>query len=88
MYYQQPPYQGPSPMERLFQRYPKVVAELHRLIEVNDLEYADNLRIAKADDSWDRLDFDEAAYRGCCGCFTRVVNVDGVDFIVGCNYGH
>lgn len=81
MYYVQPPYQGPTPMQRLFERYPKVVAKLRDLIEENGLDYADNLRIAKADDSWDRVDYDAAASRGCCGTFEKVVTIDGIDFI-------
>lgn len=75
-------------MQALFYRYPKVGSELQRLIEVNDLDCVDNRRMAKADDAWQRIEFDEAAYRGCCGTFERIVNVDGVDFLVGCNYGH
>jgi len=75
-------------MQALFLRYPKVVAELRYQIDAHDLDYDDNWRIAKRDDSYDRVLYDEIASHGCCGSFNTVVVVDGEEFLIGCNYGH
>lgn len=75
-------------MQELMKHNPKVVAELEYQIEAHDLECAANRRIAKRDDSWQRVAYDEAASFGCCGSFNTVVVVDDVEWIVGCNYGH
>lgn len=75
-------------MQELMKRNPKVVDELRYHISAHDLECADNWRIAKRDDSWQRVTYDEAISFGCCGTFDTVVVVDGVEWLVGCNYGH
>lgn len=75
-------------MQELMKRNRKVVEALQYEIDREDLEYADNYRIAKRDDSWQRAAYDEAASFGCCGSFNTIVVVDGVEWMVGCNYGH
>lgn len=75
-------------MREVMKRNPKVVEALYYEIHRNDLEYADNYRIAKRDDAWQRAAYDEAISRGCCGSFDTVVVVDDVKWMVGCNYGH
>lgn len=75
-------------MQELMKRNRKVVEALQYAIDREDLECADNYRIAKRDDSWQRVAYDEAISFGCCGSFDTVVVVDGVEWMVGCNYGH
>lgn len=75
-------------MQELMKRNRKVVEALQYEIDREDLEYADNYRIAKRDDSWQRAAYDEAASFGCCGSFNTIVTVGGVEWMVGCNYGH
>jgi hypothetical protein len=75
-------------MQEQLKRYPKAVAELRYQIDAHDLEYADNWRVAKRDDSFQRVFYDEAAQGGCCGSFDTVVVIDGEEFLIGCNYGH
>lgn len=75
-------------MQEQLKRYPKAVAELRYQIDAHDLEYADNWRVAKRDDAFQRLAYDEAISFGCCGSFDTVVVIDGEEFLIGCNYGH
>lgn len=77
-------------MQDILKRYPRVVDKLYEEVVALDLDCADNFRIAKADDSWDRdrVAFDEVVEAGCCGSYNAEVVVDGVEYLIGCNYGH
>ena len=67
---------------------PAVWRKLTYLIEKFGLDYADNFRAMRVRDGLHSKDFTAAEYEGCCGCFERKVLVNGVEWIVGCNYGH
>jgi len=72
----------------IFKMYPKAYEELQYQIARNDLEYADNLRVAVVGDH-DQMDYyEDKRARGCCGSFDIRVTIDGVKFDIGCNYGH
>lgn len=56
--------------------------------EFSHLEYADNYRAYRVGDEEGRARFEAQAERGCCGSVTATVKIDGVWWIIGCNYGH
>lgn len=72
----------------IFKQYPKALEELHYQIARNDLEYADNFRVAVVGNH-DQMDYyEDKRARGCCGLFDIRVTIDGIKFDIGCNYGH
>lgn len=73
-------------MWELFEQYPECLSKLKELIILNDLEYSDSYRMAFTDDSYQKVNFEEAI--SCCGVFTAYMKVDGREVIIGCNYGH
>ena len=67
----------------------EVKAALDAFVEDDGLEYADNYRYALVSDPTSVSDFEDASARGCCGCFeTTVLDNQGREWMVGCNYGH
>ena len=54
----------------------------------DDLEYADNFRVARKDSPKQMEDYNKRVQRGCCGYMDTHIKIDGVKFIIGCNYGH
>lgn len=53
-----------------------------------DLEYADNFRWYRKDNSENLDEFKERERNGCCGFYTGEVTIDGIEYVIGCNYGH
>jgi hypothetical protein len=72
----------------IFKLYPKALEELQYQIARNDLEYADNLRVAVVGDHAQMDYYEDKRARGCCGTFDIRVTIDGKKFDIGCNYGH
>ena len=61
---------------------------LYYNIALEDLEYADNLRVADIDDQAETQRYYDAVDQGCCGSFDIRITIENVTFMVGCNYGH
>jgi hypothetical protein len=57
-------------------------------IEKNKFECDDNHRIALKGDAHDEARYQHQQQSGCCGEFDTEVEVDGVTWKIGCNYGH
>ena len=53
-----------------------------------DLEYVDNLRVARKGDPLQMSAYNEKVLSGCCGSMDIGVTIDGIEFAIGCNYGH
>jgi hypothetical protein len=67
----------------------EVKAALDAFVEDDGLEYADNQRYGLTSDLTSMALFEEARSRGCCGSFeTTVTDLQGREWMVGCNYGH
>lgn len=66
----------------------EVRARIQEIVESGDYDCADNFRAARYDNAEEMLDFADAESRGCCGCFTGEIMVDGVAWQIGFNYGH
>lgn len=64
--------------------------ELNKIIENEDLEYADRIRIAEVGDSEEELAYEEIERKGCCGYLdTEVFYRPTFKRIkIGCNFGH
>lgn len=75
-------------MQVIRHRWPEAVEVLREHIEMQDLDYADNLRVARSEDSWEKAAYEYARRHGCCGCYDEEVLIGGVKFMIGCNYGH
>lgn len=72
----------------LFEKVPQLMEDLRYEIGRNDLDYADNFRVAiKGNDESERA-YEVLSERGCCGRFDTTTKVDGVVYLIGCNYGH
>lgn len=63
-------------------------AILNELIEQLDLELADNFRFARVGVEDEELEYSRRAEDGCCGYLDRIVEIKGVKYKIGCNYGH
>lgn len=63
-------------------------AVLNELIEQEELEFADNFRFARVGVEDEEFEYSRKAEDGCCGYFDKVVEIKGVEYKVGCNYGH
>jgi len=48
----------------------------------------DNWRTAKIGDVQATFEYNEARAKGCCGSADFIVNIDGVGYKIGFNYGH
>lgn len=75
-------------MSAIKARWPMVVAILEENIDRLGLEYADNLRVARVEDSWEKASYEHARRSGCCGSYEDDIVFGGVKFWIGCNYGH
>lgn len=75
-------------MEESHKKYPKAFIHLRRRIEELDLECADNYRVARSDDAWEKTAYEHQRRMGCCGSLEEEVVIDGIEFWIGCNYGH
>jgi hypothetical protein len=75
-------------MKDLFEQVPSLLDLLHSKIEEHDMDCADNFRAAKVGDVESEEAYEEAASHGCCGRFDYVTTVDGVEYMIGCHYGH
>lgn len=62
--------------------------ELKYQIARHDLEYADNVRYARCDNAEQMAEYNRKIERGCCGRFDHKFKYQGVEYTVGCNYGH
>lgn len=62
--------------------------ELKYQIARHGLEYADNVRYARVDNEEEMAEYHRIFERGCCGQFDHKFKYQGVEYIVGCNYGH
>lgn len=68
---------------------PKVVwEEINYLAMKHDLEYADNFRAYRVGDEEGKQHFIEKHKHGCCGSWEGGCTIDGVKWVIGCNYGH
>lgn len=77
-------------MEDIKRRWPEAVEVLMEHIEAQGLEheYPDNFRVARSEDSFEKVVYENARRSGCCGSFEEEVLIRGVKFMIGCNYGH
>lgn len=68
----------------------KLYGIIRKIIEdSNDYyEYADNFRFAKVGDKYQEYLYKETQDSGCCGFYDRVIDVDGIQYNIGFNYGH
>lgn len=55
---------------------------------IQDLDCVDNWRVARKDNPEEVRAYETARDDGCCGFYDTEVLVDGVIFMIGCNYGH
>lgn len=76
-------YIGFKPTSRM-----KALRVLQQHIEEKDLEYADNYRICKVGDVDDEYRYMDAKHKGCCGFYDTEIEIDGEQWMIGCNYGH
>jgi hypothetical protein len=72
----------------LFQEIPQLLEDLRYEIGRNDLDYADNFRAAIKGDFESEEAYNAIAAKGCCGNFNSTTKIDGVVYLIGCNYGH
>lgn len=66
----------------------KAIDILEEHIEEQNLEYADNYRVARNNDSEALDEFEAQSMNGCCGSYETEVVIDGETWMIGCNYGH
>lgn len=62
--------------------------ELSYHIDRCGLDYADNFRYACYDNPEEMAEYNRKVQEGCCGQFDHRFKYQGIDYIVGCNYGH
>lgn len=69
--------------------YPEVLKELLEIIENSNGEYyfCDNFRISNGN-KVDELIYETQRISGCCGFYDNTIEVNGVTYKVGFNYGH
>lgn len=65
----------------------KAINALHYHIGREDLEYVDNMRVARKNHREFQQYLDQQR-KGCCGSFDIEVWIDGEKWAIGCNYGH
>lgn len=66
----------------------QVMQDLEYEIARNELECVDNFRFARFGNDQEEEAYDKQRARGCCGEFDVTTKVDGVKWMIGCNYGH
>lgn len=66
----------------------QVIQDLEYEIARNELECTDNFRFARFGNSEEENAYDKQKTKGCCGFFDVTTKVDGVKWMIGCNYGH
>lgn len=66
----------------------QVFLDLEYEVAKAELDYADNYRAYRYHDNYLRKEYKQAWSQGCCGYFETSTTVDGVKWIIGCNYGH
>jgi hypothetical protein len=66
----------------------EIIEAINEVVEKGDYEYADNYRFYRIHDLQGLSDFQRAEDRGCCGSHDEQVTVNGVEYMIGFNYGH
>lgn len=61
---------------------------LSEKIDELELECADNYRAAPVLDQEKWAKYQEIYESGCCGSFDTSVYINGIQWDIGCNYGH
>lgn len=69
-------------------RREKAYNELYYHIGREDLQYVDNMRVARRNHFYEYQKYVEQQKKGCCGSFDIVVKIEGEEWACGCNYGH
>jgi hypothetical protein len=67
---------------------PEIIDAINEIVERGDYEYADNYRCYRIHDLHGLGAFEEAEANGCCGSHDEQVTVNGVEYMIGFNYGH
>lgn len=62
--------------------------KIKKIVLDGDYENADNFRYAEIGNDLQELIYKEKKRDGCCGYYDEVITVEGIDYIVGFNYGH
>lgn len=66
----------------------KLLELLEEVIDTEHLDYADNYRFAIKNSSESLAGYDKAQRSGCCGFFDQEVEINGMIYLYGCNFGH
>jgi hypothetical protein len=74
--------------DKIFNTVPETLEDLEYQIARYDLEYVDNYRVAIKGDKESENAYKESIKRGCCGRFDTTTKIKGVEYRIGCNYGH
>lgn len=67
---------------------PEILDKIREIVDRGDYEYADNYRYYRIHDLQGLSAFEDAEAQGCCGSHCEEVTVDGVEYMIGFNYGH
>ena len=55
---------------------------------MDEEEYSDNPRIAIVGNTKQEAAYDEIQQHGCCGSTDIIETIDGINYMIGFNYGH
>lgn len=66
----------------------EILDAIRDVVERGDYEYADNYRYYRISDGEGIQEFEYAEQQGCCGSHSEQVTVNGVEYMIGFNYGH
>lgn len=68
----------------------KIYNIINKIIEEsnNYYEFADNFRFAQVGNKYQELIYQQLEQQGCCGYYDRIIDVDGIEYKIGFNYGH
>lgn len=72
----------------LLEEIPQLREDLSYEIARHDLDCADNYRAAIKGDDASEEDYNKVRAKGCCGSFDTTTKVEGVEYLIGCNFGH
>lgn len=72
----------------LFEQIPQLREDLNYEIARHNLDYADNFRAAIRGNHESEDAYYALAKRGCCGRFDTTTVINGITYMIGCNYGH
>lgn len=61
---------------------------ISKIIDDNNYECADNFRYARIGDKFQEHIYQEIQDSGCCGFYDKEIDVDGIKYKIGFNYGH